>query len=169
MTEGSICDYLTRDHDRLDRLLARAGANPDNLDRGSFAEFRRGLLKHIGMEEKILLPAIQAVRGGEPLPIAAKLRLQHGAIAALLVPSPRKAVLAALRAILEKHNALEEGPHGIYAECERIAGAGAGELLRRLADAPDVPAAAHVDSERVEASARRALKRAGFDPGLLTD
>ena len=169
MTAGSISEYLERDHARLDQLLNRAGANPGNIDREAFAEFRRGLLKHIGMEEKILLPAIQAIRGGEPLAIAAQLRMQHGAIAALLVPGPRPAVLKALRAVLAKHNALEEGPHGVYAECELIAGAGAAELLRNLMAAPEVPAAMHVDSDRVEASARRALERAGFDPGLLSD
>jgi hypothetical protein len=37
------------------------------------------------MEEKVLLPFAQKKRGGEPLPIAAKLRLDHGALAALLV------------------------------------------------------------------------------------
>jgi hypothetical protein len=40
------------------------------------------------MEEKVLLPAAQKARGGEPLQIAAKLRLDHGALAALLVPTP---------------------------------------------------------------------------------
>jgi hypothetical protein len=169
MTESAIMDYLAGDHRRLDELLARAAREEDKIDLNTFAEFRRGLLKHIGMEEKILLPAIQAMRGGKPLPIAAQLRMQHGAIAALLVPSPRSAVLKALRAILARHNALEEGPRGVYAECERIAGDRAAELLRSLEAAPEVPAAAHVDSERVEASARRALERAGFDPQLLAD
>jgi hypothetical protein len=33
--------------------------------------------------------------------------------------------------------------------------------------APEVPAAAYVDRDRVEASARRALERAGFESQLL--
>ena len=90
MTDGeTIRSFLERDHARLDQLLARAGRDPENIDMEAFGEFRRGLLKHIGMEEKILLPAIQRLRCGEPLAIAAKLRLDHGAIAALLVPTPR--------------------------------------------------------------------------------
>ena len=96
LTAGTIEEYLELDHTRLNRLLTRAGAQPDKIDLDAFGEFRRGLLKHIGMEEKILLPAIQLRRDGEPLPIAAQLRLQHGAIAALLVPSPRPIVLKAL-------------------------------------------------------------------------
>jgi hypothetical protein len=169
MNASTIREYLERDHQRLDLLLARAARDPHKLDLDAFAEFRRGLLKHIGMEEKILLPGIQAVRNGEPLPIAARLRLEHGAIAALLVPSPRPAVLSALNAVLLKHNANEEGPEGVYAECDRIAGPEASPLLSRLQAAPEVPAAPHVDSDRVEASARRALNRAGFDPDLLND
>jgi hypothetical protein len=169
MTAATISEYLARDHGRLDALLARAANDPARLDLEAFAEFRRGLLKHIGMEEKILLLAIQALRGGEPLAIAARLRLEHGAIAALLVPSPRAAVLNALKAVLAKHNAIEEGSQGVYAECDRIAGPEATALLDRLRAAPEVPAAVHVDSERVEASARRALTRAGFDAGLLAD
>jgi hypothetical protein len=40
--------------------------------------------------------------------MAAKLRLEHGALAALPVP-PTLAIIAALRAILGTHNVLEEG------------------------------------------------------------
>ena len=169
MSERTIRDYLSQDHARLDRLLARAGQDPDRVDTRAFAEFRSGLLKHIGMEEKILLPAIHELRGGDPLPIAAQLRLEHGAIAALLVPSPRPAVVRALAAILARHNRVEEEPDGVYAECDRIAGARREEILNRIIEAPEVPAAKHVDSDRVEASARRALVRAGFDPAVLDD
>jgi len=35
-----------------------------------YAELRQALLRHIAMEEKILLPYAKAKRGGEPLPIA---------------------------------------------------------------------------------------------------
>jgi hypothetical protein len=86
----------------------------------TYDEFRRGLLKHIGMEEKILLPAAQQARGGEPLPVAAKLRLQHGAIAALMVPTPTPAIVRALRTMLAAHNEIEEGPSGLYDTCERL-------------------------------------------------
>ncbi len=168
MKEGeTIRSFLERDHERLDQLLARAGRDPANIDMAAFGEFRRGLLKHIGMEEKILLPAIQRLRCGEPLTVAARLRLDHGAIAALLVPTPRGAVLRALKTVLAIHNRVEEGPNGVYAECDRIADAESEALLRRLLAAPEVPAAAHVDGPRVESSARRALARAGFDAALL--
>ena len=105
---GSISRLLAENHARLDALLARATARAGEIDQTAYAEFRAGLLKHIGMEEKMLLPAAQRARGGEPLPVAAKLRLDHGALAALLVPAPTPAIIATLRRILGAHNAVEE-------------------------------------------------------------
>jgi len=93
--------------------------------------------------------------------------LDHGAIAALLVPTPRGAILRALKAVLAIHNQVEEGPDGVYAECDRIADTDSEPLVGRLRAAPEVPAAAHVDSPKVESAARRALARAGFDAALI--
>jgi hypothetical protein len=169
MNAETIRNHLEDDHRRLDRLLSCAASDSSEVGRIAFAEFRRGLLKHISMEEKILLPTVQALHHGEPLPIAARLRLQHGAIAALLVPSPRPAVVNALGVVLAQHNAIEEGPDGVYAECDRIIGRERVVLLSRLQAAAEVPVASHVDSEKVEASARRALARGGFDANLLSD
>lgn len=154
--------FLAGDHARLDALLRRAADDPVRIDAVAYAAFRAGLLKHIGMEEKILLPAAQHARGGEPLPIAATLRLDHGALAALLVPTPTRAIVAALRAILAAHNPIEDAPGGLYDTCEELAGAERDALLARLRAAPEVPVARHVDSPHVLASARRALERAGY-------
>jgi len=159
---GPLYRFLADDHARLDGLLQRAVANPARIDATAYAEFRAGLLKHIGMEEKILLPAAQAVRGGEPLPVAARLRLDHGAIAALLVPLPTSKIVAALRAILTAHNAVEEGSCGLYDTCERLAGSEIGAWVARLRNAPEVPVAPHNDGPRVLPAARRALERAGY-------
>jgi hypothetical protein len=154
---GPIRRLLGDDHARLDALLARAAGDPT-----AYAEFRRGLLRHIGMEEKILLPAAQHARGGEPLPAAARLRLDHGALAALLVPTPTPAILGALRGILLRHNALEEGPDGVYAACEHLAGDAIAALVSALESAPEVPVNSHVDSDLVMDAVRRALGRAGY-------
>ena len=163
LPRGPVARFLADDHRRLDALLQRAVAEPGPVGRAAYAEFRAGLLKHIGMEEKILLPGAQRARGGEPLPIAAKLRLDHGALAALLVPSPTPAIIAAIRAVLTAHNAVEEESGGVYEVCEQLAGAAADELLTRLRAAPEVPVHPHVDGARILDAARRALMRAGFD------
>jgi len=159
---GPITRFLAADHLRLAALLVQASGGATAIDRTAYAAFRAGLLKHIGMEEKILLPNAQRHRGGEALPIAAKLRLDHGALAALLVPTPTPAIIAALRRILTAHNALEEAPAGVYEECERLAGTDAEALLAQLQSAPEVPVHAHVDGPRIEEATRRALERAGY-------
>jgi hypothetical protein len=128
---GKIYRYLADDHRRLDGLLERAMSDPANIDASAYDQFRAGLLKHIGMEEKVLLPAAQKQRGGEPLPGAAKLRLDHGAIAALLVPTPTAPLVAAIRAILKAHNPIEEDPGGIYDQCEELSGAEGQEMQDR--------------------------------------
>jgi hypothetical protein len=109
---GKIYRHLADDHARLDGLLQRATMHSDAIETSAYAEFRAGLLKHIAMEEKILLPAAQLARRGQPLPIAAKLRLDHGALAALLVPAPTTSIIAAIRAVLSAHNQIEEGSGG---------------------------------------------------------
>lgn len=160
---GQIHRWLADDHRRIDRLLDGALADPEHIDAAAYAQFRAGILKHIGMEEKVLLPAAQKRRCGEPLPIAARLRLDHGALAALLVPPPSVAVVAAIRRILKLHNRLEEDTGGLYDQCEEIAGSDADEILSRLQKFPDVKVLPHVDSNFVMAAARRALARAGYE------
>jgi hypothetical protein len=160
---GPLFCFLANDHERLDGLLRRAMTEASTIDRAAYAEFRAGLLRHISLEEKILLPAAQCWQGGDPLPMAAPLRLEHGALAALLVPTPTPALIAALRTILAAHNALEEGPGGVYGTCEQLAGAEADRLLARLEAAPEVPVAPYADGPQVMSVVRRALARAGYD------
>ena len=163
---GIIYRYLADDHRRLDGLLDRAMADPEKIDAAAYAQFRAGLLKHIGMEEKILLPAARKQRGGEPLPVAAKLRLDHGALTALLVPTPTAPVVAAIRAILKLHNPIEEDAGGMYDQCEELAGAESDQILRQLQNYPEVKVLPHVDSPFVMDATRRALARAGYDFAL---
>jgi hypothetical protein len=165
---GPIRQFLTADHRRLDALLERAGdcTSADGL--AAYHEFRRGLLKHIGIEEKILLMAAQRLRG-EPLEQAARLRSDHGALVALLMPAPTPIIVRALRAVLAAHNPIEEGPGGVYDICEKLAQAEAGELMRKIREAPEVPTNPNLTNPRIIDATRRALVRAGYDPALLDE
>ena len=157
---GSLVGYLTDDHARLDDLLAHAVADPDRFDAGAFEAFRAGLLRHIGIEEKILLADARRRRGGEPLPIAARLRVEHGALASLLVPTPDAALVAEIRGLLRVHNGREEGAGGVYEICEALAGPEAGALLERARAAPEVPLAPHFDGKGTYRRAAEALRAA---------
>ncbi|MDE2141805.1 MAG: hemerythrin domain-containing protein [Elusimicrobia bacterium] len=155
---GPLASFLSADHDRLDALLQRADG-----DAAAYEEFRRGLLRHVGMEEMILLPAVKKLTGS-PAALAAKIRLDHGALTALLIPSPTPLIVAAIVKILVPHNELEERDGGLYAECEKALGAEAPRVLADLRNARDIPPAAHVDGPHVLASVRRAIAAAGHGP-----
>lgn len=157
---GPLAAYLIADHERLERLLDRAVADPERFDHEAFEEFRAGLMRHIGIEEKIVLADARRRRGGEPLPIARVLRVEHGALASLLVPTPDHAIVSEIRSILEVHDPREEGPGGAYEQCEALAGDEVLALLERARSAPEVPAAPHFDGPSACRTAREALARA---------
>jgi len=160
--KGPVSSYLANDHDRLDNLLTRAEKNPDQIDPIPYAEFRAGLLRHIGMEERVLLPETARLLGVKELPIASRLRLDHGALTALLVPSPTRSIVATIRSILRVHNALEEQEGGAYHLCEEIAGKEGEAILEKLKAVPAVPVHSHNDKPEVLEATKRAVARAGY-------
>jgi hypothetical protein len=157
---GPISQFMSDDHRRLEALLDRAAASSP-IDAALFEQFRAGLLRHIGIEEKVLLPAIKRVRGGVALPVAHQLRLDHGAIAAMLVPAPTAAGIERLRALLALHDALEEGTTGAYAEGDQLLAADSIALIGQLRDYPPVRTAPHNDGPAVERHIAQTLTLAG--------
>ena len=67
---GGLYQYLVGDHERLGDLLGQAISNADAIDLGSYAQFRTGLLRHIAMEERVILPAIAKLQGGKASPLS---------------------------------------------------------------------------------------------------
>ena len=157
-----ITRYLIEDHRRLDRLFELASPDCEGVALEAFGSFREGLLRHIGMEEKVLLPAL-AGNPGAPVKLIDKLRLDHGALTNLFVPQPSRELLLAIRAILEPHNRLEEEPGGFYDACDTLLAPAAEAVTRKLLDFPEIPLRPY--SRRPEAleAAKRAMGRAGFD------
>jgi hypothetical protein len=145
---GSISQLLCSDHARLDGLLERAVRDPHALDQVAFAEFRAGLLRHIAMEEKVLLPEVR-LRSGKPFARARQLRADHATLAVLMVPPPTHAIVALIRSVLVEHNPLEEDPGGLYALCEQLAGDDCDLVMERLRATPEVPLAPHLERASV--------------------
>ena len=160
---GPLFDFFTTDHRRLELLLDRATRDSGAFDMEAYAAFRSGLLRHIGMEEKILIPAAQAKLNHGLLPFAERIRLDHGALVALMVPPPSTQVVGAIRAILAVHDALEEQEGGVYDVAERLTASETDLLLRQLRSAPDVPVLPHKADPFILEATRRALQRAGYD------
>jgi len=161
MTDA-IKQFLSEDHRRLEKLLSAAAEARQRIDAEAYGRFRAGLLRHISMEEKVLLPAAQRLRDNAPLPLASKLRLDHGALAALLVPSPTPEIIGVIRSILARHNDLEEGRDGLYDTCDRLAEGHSENLVVQMRAVPDVPVSAHNDGPKVMPAVCRALRRAGY-------
>ena len=152
---SKIRDWLEVDHRAIGALLDLSDAD-DSFDGEAFEKLRGRLLRHIGIEEKVLLRAVHETTG-HPISRARQIRVEHGAIAALLVPTPDRALVSELRALLQGHDALEEGDGGVYSECDHILGPRADELVA-MADAfPIVPLARHFDGKNVPKTAKEAL------------
>ena len=164
---GAIWEFMAGDHARLDSLLEKAGECRSAEELAAYDQFRLGLLRHISMEEKVLLPEAERRRGA-PIREAARLRLDHGALAALMMPSPRPRIVGVIRFVLALHNPIEEGLGGVYDECEQLAGEAGAELLVALRATPQVPVKPHLDTPKVYEAIRHALARAGYDQ-YLTD
>jgi hypothetical protein len=160
---GALYQYLAGDHERLDSLFQRAVARPGVIDAESYHEFRKGLLRHISMEEKIVLPAIARWQGGKKAAIAERLRLDHGALVALLAPPPTPSIMLTIRSILEVHNELEEQEGGLYKLLEHMAGAKMEQMLAQLKAAPPVAVLPNNDKPEVLDAAKKVVARAGHE------
>jgi hypothetical protein len=164
----TISSYLEEDHRRIEQLLQQATGSSERLEPKPYEAFRGALLRHIGMEEKILFPAIRNASTGSSFAGIEQLHLDHGALAALLVPTPTVSILNAIRTILRGHNTIEEGPDGVYRRFEQLPGINADGVLARLQAAPQVAMNPHVDNATAIESMRAAVQRAGYSFELQT-
>lgn len=158
-----IHDFFTKDHRRIEAILEKAIEKPGEIDMDLYTEFKIGLLTHIKMEEKILFLAAQRANNNTPLPIARQLRQEHGAITALMVPSPTEELVKVLMYVLDLHDIAEEEPDGMYDACEALTKDQTQELLDELAEVTLVPVHPHNDAPIAMEAAKRALIRAGYD------
>lgn len=160
---GVLYEYLSNDHDRLDGLLRRAMEDLAVIDMESFAAFRKGLLRHIAMEEKIVFPAIEKSQGGKRTVLTERLHLDHGALVALMVPPPSASIVSMICSILEPHNTLEEQEGGLYDIFQQLAGSETERLSEQLRAAPEVPVLPYNDRPGILDATRRAVERAGYE------
>ena len=119
MSDQTISDHYSRDHDRLDELFHRFQTLKSS-DRASavqaFQEFHAGLERHIVWEEEILFPAFETKTGmtGGPTQV---MRWEHEQIRGFLKAIADKLAAgtddtgddeAGLLAVLRPHNHKEE-------------------------------------------------------------
>jgi len=144
---ADLHEFLTRDHERLDKLLEE-----------DYGEFRRGLLRHISIEERVLFPELRRNRGVTE--IEKQLHRDHAALAALLVPPPTAVEIGYIRSILTIHNEMEEKSGGLYEIIESLSGDQLSALMARVHAIPEVPVMPNVDSPIVRSSIETLLREA---------
>ncbi len=163
---GPITAYLSEDHRRLDALLSESVAGDAGFAREAFDAFRAGLLRHVALEEKILFRALRDASADDALlALLARLRVDHGALASLLVPSPSRALVAEIRLILGPHDGAEDERGGLYERCDALLGGRAAEIVERMRGYPPVKVAAYNDGPRVLRTAADALRLSAMQHG----
>jgi hemerythrin superfamily protein len=148
-------EFLSRDHERLDALLVRC---LETVDPEAYDEFRRGLLRHIAIEERVLFPLLRESRAMTE--VEQQLHRDHAALAALLVPPPSPAEIAQIAAILEPHNQLEERDGGMYERVEALSGTELTALMTRVHAVTPVRVAPHADTRIVRSSIAQLVREA---------
>ncbi len=159
-----ITNYLSDDHDRLDALLKQSLKPDGSIDLDAYHQFRQGLLRHIGIEEKVLIPALKNDLDDEIKSTLERIRMDHSAIVALLVPTPSPEIISALHAIVEKHNELEEKNGGFYERSDAYDAQASLHMAENVRNAPEVKSLPNNPDPKVLEATRRALERAGYDP-----
>ena len=159
----ALYNFFTDDHRRIEKILEEATKDKGHIDLEKYYQFRIGLLTHIKMEEKILFVAAQKANGGEPLPLQAKLRLDHGALTTLMVCFPTPDVLKVINYILEQHDILEEEAGGMYEACEKLTHHETQQILENLKNVTPVPVHPFNEAPYVLDVAKRSVERAGFN------
>lgn len=144
---GPIHRALTDDHERLDALLAHALLPDGSIDDEAYQEFRSGLARHVGIEEKIVVYEARRVPG-VVIEGFEQMRADHARLIALLVPPPDAELVHRLQELLGPHDRLEEEPGGIYDACDAALRDRMDEVLDRIAKAPEVPMRPYVIAKR---------------------
>lgn len=148
------------DHREIDALLSEA-LSDDGFAPEPFARFRERLLRHIGIEEKILFPAARRLDPGRDADRLARLRVDHGALTSLLVPTPDRDLANEIRALLPEHNKIEEDDEGVYDTCiDALDADDALEVLRAARARRPVPTTGYFDGQGTVRTAAKALAKA---------
>jgi len=105
--------FVRQDHRAISAALERSRSPGGTVDLPAFDEFRRRLLRHIAIEERVLMPALVACLAQPPL-FRNGLRKDHAGLAALCVPTPCLEWVQDLGELLAYHHQVEEGAGGFY-------------------------------------------------------
>ena len=166
---GPLSKYLGGDHERLGRLLQQCSERPATAGGAAYNAFRAGLLRHIGIEEKLLFPVVRRLGDASTVVNVVRLHKDHAALAALLVPTPTPQIMRTIKSVLAEHNGLEEADGGLYEICDGPAADELRALVERVRNTPEARVAPHYDSAKVHENIRILLSAADQLVGAKPD
>jgi hypothetical protein len=143
-----IHQMLEPDHVRLNDLRQIVVTSEVHAEHPAYRSFRAGLLRHIAMEEKLLLQAVKDALG-HPHPLAERLRTDHSLLATLLIPPPTLAILKEMGEIMHAHHEVEEKPGGFFDAVEQIIPEQLERISHKLEHFPGPTVAIHQDTAAV--------------------
>lgn len=115
----TVSGVLREQHRELSTAIRRCLGDDGSVEVALFDEFRHQLLRHISIEERIVMPAVIKAIGRAP-DDRNGLRKDHAGIAALCVPLPEREWVENLRDLLDEHYRVEEGPGGFLSRCDEV-------------------------------------------------
>jgi hypothetical protein len=142
----------------LGRTTALIGAFFDLLpfDLWAFEAFRVGMLRHVRLIERHVLPALAGARGA-PLPVDGEVRIVHDALTTLLAGMPTLPLVGEIRGLLERHDRLDEE---LLAACDELPEAVSERLLGDLRAVPEPAIGIRYDVPGTDLTAEQALAMA---------
>lgn len=162
---SGVTRLLVSEHAQSQGTLRACVGADGTVDLKRFDEFRHGLLRHIAIEEKVLMPALTRALGRSPL-FQNGLRKDHAGVAALCVPTPTAEWLEDLRELLEHHQRVEEAPGGFYALVDEHLG-GDPVLLNAVATFPPLKLPDFVRGPKVRELLHDVLALTGITDGTV--
>lgn len=160
---NAIVDFLVEDHRRIEHYFSLAIADKKEIQLNYYMQFRKALLRHIKMEEKILFPAAKEKNEALMNGLIPRFRLEHGAITALMVPPPTQDLIKVIQHVLEQHDIAEEKEGGMYQICAELTEDQSKEILIALKASAEVPVHPFNEAPIGLEAAKRALIRAGYE------
>jgi len=155
-----LTDVLQHEHGELLAQLDRCLSPTGELNLRAYEEFRRRQLRHVAIEEKVLLPAL-ARRKKLSAAFQNALHKDHEAIVVLCVTAPNPDFVRDLKELIAWHQKVEEEPNGFYDLFDRHVGDDP-QVSEALAHLPPISPPPFASGEEVAQVLRQVLRELGL-------
>jgi hypothetical protein len=167
-SDSRASNILASQHRSIEHLFLSSTTDPEAVDASMYDEFRSKLLRHIAIEENIVLPLLRKhLRGGFPMEL--QLRMEHDALAALCVLPPSPEVLYSMHSLLIRHDRLEEAHGTLYDLFDDCVRREPENIAEHIATFRQSATPRYINNPLALEYARRAIARAGYDQSELIE